>query len=392
MNVTTLVAPRRVYFLPTLAGLVFLLATGCSEPPAPPAAPPPTVSVAHPVVRPAADARRYTGRLQAAERVEVRARVKGFLNQVLFLEGVEVPRGTALYEIDPRPFQAEVDQARAEVARFEAEYAFADREAERVRQIRGSVSVSELDRHVAARAAAAAGLARGKARLEAALLDLSFTKVAAPIDGRVGRTLVTAGNLVGEGEPTLLTTVVRSDPLHLVFEVTEGDLLTFGREFGRTTSLSDGAAPPTIRFGLDMDDGFPREAVVDFRDTEVNSGTGTVLVRAVVPNPDRALSPGLFARVEVSVPRLGTLPHVPEAALGTDQQGRYVFVVDADGKAQRRGVVPGPAAGGLVAVERGLTSADRVVVAGQVKVRPGMPVVAEPVALDPVRVAKGGGK
>lgn len=370
----TTLRPRPLW--PALAGLVLALAlalaAGSSEQPAAQAPPPPPVSVAQPVEKPAADARRYTGRLQAAERVEVE-------------------KGAPLYEIDPRVFQAEVDRAKGEVARLEAEYAAAGRDAERARIARSAVSAEELDRRAASRAVATAALARGKARPESALLDLSFTRVTAPIGGRVGRTRVTAGNLVGQGEPTLLTTIVRTDPLHLVFEVTERDLLTFGGALGRPAPGRPQAARGTVRFGLDTDEAPARRTAVDFRETEVDPSTGTVLVRAVVPNPDGALSPGLFARVEVTVPRGGVLPHVPEAAVGTDQQGRYVFVV-AGGKAQRRGITVGPASGGLVAVESGLTASDRVVVAGQVKVRPGTPVSSEDIALDPVLVADGGAK
>ena len=250
--------------LAALSGLV-LAAAGCADPAAPPSPPPPTVSVARPVLRPAADARRYTGRLQPAERVEVRARVKGFLDRVLFQEGVEVPRGTPLYEIDPRPFQAEVDHARAEVTRLEAEYRLAEREAERAARLgsASALSAEESDRRAAAKATAAAALARSQARLDSAPLDLGFTRVAAPVPGRVGRTLVTAGNLVGQGEPTLLTTVVRMDPLHLVFEVPEADLLTFAEALDPARAPSPGAGRRVVRFGLDTDAGCPRDAVAN---------------------------------------------------------------------------------------------------------------------------------
>lgn len=385
----TVFMASRLRLFAILTVLILIPVSGCADPPAPMAPPPPVVSVANPIVLPTADVRRYTGRLQAVERVEVRARVKGHLNRVLFREGTEIAKGTLLYEIDPRPFAAEVDQARAEVARLQAEAMAAERDAARARQLHGSVSAEEIDRRLSAEAATAAALARGKAKLEAAMLDWSFTRVVAPIDGRVGRTLVTAGNLVGQGEPTLLTTLVRMDTLHLHFEVPESDLLAFGRQLGQPSSAGSGTG--VVRFSVDSDVGTPREAVIDLIDTEVSTGTGTVLVRAVVPNHDRALSPGLFARVEVAVPRPVPLPHVPEVALGTDQQGRYVLVVDAEGKAQRRSISTGPTSNGLVAVERGLSASDRVIVAGQVKVRPGAPVVAEPVA-DRSLAAKGGAK
>lgn len=359
------------------AGWAILGTAGCGDPSkAPPATQlAPAVTVTRPVLRPVVETRRYTGRLEPAERVEVRARVRGYLDKVLFTEGVEVEKGTPLYEIDPRTFQAVVDMAKAEVSRAEAEFRLAEKEFDRVSQLRaaGSVSADEYDHRVSAKATAAAVLAQGRAKLEAATLDLGFTKVTAPIAGRTGRTLVTAGNLVGQGEPTLLTTVTRTDTLHLIFEVPEADLLAHGNVFTPSRTAGGG---PIIRFGLDTDAGSPHTAVVDFRDTAVDPGTGTVMVRAVIANPDRKFSPGLFARVEVPLPRPAPLPHVPEAALGTDQQGRFVYVVDATGTARRRAVATGPAGGGLVAVEDGLTPNDRVIVAGLVRVRPGAPVTA----------------
>lgn len=378
---------------PAIIGLSLLLAVGCTDLPLPPGASTtlPSVSVAHPVSRPVVEVRRYTGRLQAAQRVEVRARVKGYLNRVLFEEGADVLQGRELYEIDPRVFRAAVDQAQAELARLEAEYQLAAQDAERSTrlQARGAITPEQHEHRLAAKAVAEAALAEGRARLDATLLDLSFTRVIAPIDGKVGRTHVTVGNLVGQSEPTLLTTIVQMDPLHLMFEVTERDLLTFGEHFGQSAASWPGATSLAVRFGLDADDGTPHAASIDFRDTEVNVSTGTVLIRAVVPNPERWLSPGMFARVEVSLSRAEPSPHVPETALATDQQGRYVFVVDADGKAQRRSVVTGPASGGLVAIEGGLSTSDRVIVVGQAKVRPGTPVVAEVVTLDRVLVARG---
>ncbi len=376
-----------------IAGLTLLLTVGCMETPVRPNTPvaPQSVSVAYPVSRPVVEVGRYTGRLQAVQRVEVRARVKGYLERVLFQEGAEVATGTELYEIDPRVFQTEVDQAKAEIARLDAEYQVATQDVGRASGLRakGVITAEDYEHRVAAKTVAEAALAQGRARLDAALLEMSFTRVIAPIDGKVGRTHVTVGNLVDQSEPTLLTTIVQIDPLHLVFEVTERDILTLWGHFGQLTATGQGSTSRVVRFGLDADVGTPHEAVVDFRDTEVNVSTGTVLIRAVVPNPSRLLSPGMFARVEVSVSRVEPSPHVPESALATDQQGRYVLVVDADGKTHRRSVVTGPARDGLVAIESGLSASDRVIVVGQAKVRPGTPVVAEVVTVDRVLLARG---
>jgi multidrug efflux system membrane fusion protein len=201
--------------------------------------------------------------------------------------------------------------------------------------------------------------------------------------------MVTTGNLVGQSEPTLLTTIVQMDPLHLVFEVPERDLLTY---WGRsdTPSLASSETPPTsIRFGVDTDVGVPYEAVVDFRDSEVKPGTGTVLLRAVVPNSDRTLSPGMFAKVEVSFSQRATVPHLSESTVARDQQGHYVLTVTADNKVQRKSVKTGPSHNGLIAIREGLTETDHIIVSGSNKVSPGMSVTTEIVELNRLLVAQG---
>ena len=195
------------------------------------------VSIASPTMRRPIETRRYSGRLQADQRVEVRARVKGYLDQVLFQEGTEVTKGAELYVIDPRTFQAEVDDARADFERLEAEYWVATQDASRSSQLQDkrAISAEEHDHRIASKAIAQAALARGQARLDTAMLNMGFTRIAAPINGRAGSTLVTAGNLVGQSETTLLTTIVQMDPLHLVFEVTESDLISNWGRLGNST-------------------------------------------------------------------------------------------------------------------------------------------------------------
>ena len=332
----------------------------------------PVVVVALPEMNPVREVRRYTGRLQAAERVEIRARVAGFLEEFLFQEGAEVARGTQLFSIDPRVWQAEVDQIQAEVTRLEKELDLAGQQAQRALKLKQSSAISavELEQRLAAREIAIASLSQGRARLESARLKLSFTQVTAPIDGRVGRAMVTEGNLVGEAEPTLLTTLVKQDPLHLIFEIPESDLLQYAQVFSSSAYASE-APEVAVQFRLDDDAQVSRLARIDFRESEVDPNTGTIVVRAVVPNSDRRLIPGLFVRVALPVPRSELRPHIPEIAVSADQAGSYVLVVDEDRKVQRRNVILGPSADGVVAVESGLMPEDQVIVEGQIRVRPG---------------------
>lgn len=377
-----------------LVFLALLISTGCEKqrsPPPIPEAQPTKVSIASPIMRKPTETRRYSGRLQADQRVEVRARVKGYLDQVLFQEGTEVTKGAALYVIDPRTFQAEVDDARADFKRLEAEHWVAIQDAIRSSQLhdKKAISAEEHDHRIAMKAITQAALARGQARLDTAMLNMGFTRITAPINGRAGSTLVTAGNLVGQSEPTLLTTIVQMDPLHLVFEVTESDLISnWGRLDAPTLSLNHSPSI-SVRFGLDNDEGTPHEAIVDFRDTEVNPGTGTVLLRAVVRNGNRLFSPGMFARVEVLFSQSEPIPHVPETAVFRDQQGHFVFTVGSDNKVQRHPVESGPSYDGWIAIRKGLTAADRTIVSGSAKVVPGTVVASEIVELNPVLVAQG---
>lgn len=371
--------------------LVFLGCEKQTSPQTAPSAQPTMVSIATPIMRKPIETRRYSGRIQAAQRVEVRARVKGYLEQVLFHEGSEVKSGEELYVIDPRTFQAEVDDAKADVERLEAELRVATQDVNRSIQLfqKNAVSAEEHDHRIAAQAVAQAALLRGRARLDTALLNMSFTRIAAPISGRTSRTMFTAGNLVGQNEPTLLTTIVQMDPLHLVFEVPEHDLLTYWGRSGTPSTASSASPQIAIRFGVDTDEGVPYQAVVDFRDTEVKPGTGTVLLRAVVTNTDRILSPGMFAKVEVSFSQRDPIPHLSESTVARDQQGHYVLTVTNDNKVQRKSVKTGPSHSGLIAISEGLTAADHIIVSGNIKVSPGMPVTTEIVELNQVLVAQG---
>ncbi len=373
--------------------LTLLLSLGCKNQPSqqPKEAQPTHVSITSPIMKQPIEVRRYSGRLEAAQRVEIRARVKGYLNEVLFHEGTEVKQGTELYIVDPRTFQAEVDDAQADLERLKAEYWIATQNASRSSELqnRQAISAEEHDHRVANQAIAQAALARGRARLDTAILNMSFTRIAAPITGRIGRTLVTAGNLVGQNEPTLLTTIVQMDPLHLVFEVTESDWIANWSRLGSSSITGQGSPYINVRFGLDADEGTPYEADVNFRDTEVNPSTGTMLLRAIFPNPDHHFSPGMFAKVQIAFSQSVPVPHIPETAVLRDQQGRYVFTVGIDNKVQRQKVETGPSHAGLIAIPSGLSQADRTIVRGFAKVAEGAQVAAEVVDLNHLLLVDG---
>jgi RND family efflux transporter MFP subunit len=359
------------------------------------------VTISQPVVRTVADYGEYTGYLDAVQRVEIRPRIRGRIDKVYFREGTELEKGTLLYEIDPREYQVARDEAQAALNRAVADQRRAAAELERAQaalqrttQLRetGGVSKDEYDQAVAthktANAAvgqADAALDQARAKLAATELDLSFTKIHAPIDGRISRTLVTEGNLVGYNEPTQLTVMVDVDPIYVFFDVPERDAIAYEAKVKpvRSAALlvggvawlplwSDAMIP--VEVGIETETGYPHVGVINFREPRFESGSGTVRLRGVVDNFDRKLSSGMYARVRFPTgPRRDRLM-IPEQAILSDQRGRYVLVVGADDVVQYRAVGLGPVLGKLVAVEQGLKADDWVIVAGVQKARPKTPV------------------
>jgi len=375
--------PGRLWSAVLLAGALVVFA-GCQrgEQPGPAASapPPPKVLVSHPVERPLAETREYTGHLEAVEAVSVRARVRGILQKIHFEEGLEVEQGALLYEIDPSEYQAAVDEKAAEITRLEHELRLAESEAKRSSELHEQKATSKESWESKQNKLAVTKAEREKARaaLRQAELNLSYTKVYAPISGRVGRTLVTVGNLVGYNEPTLLTTIVKMDPIYVHFEIPERDLLRFEQtDQEQSPSWSLMQAPLSI--GLETESGYPHAGVINFRDNRVESETGTVLVRGTLPNPDRNLVPGLFTRIQVPVgppkPRL----LIPETSLAADQRGRYVLVVKSDDTVEQRAVQieVNLEHRGFLPIREGLIRDDRVIVSGLQKARPGAKVAPQ---------------
>jgi len=352
-----------------------LAAAGCTpgeaqNAPAPPAAPDVTAArVLFDEVRSWAE---FTGRLEPVNSVDLRPRVGGYVESVAFDEGAMVERGDLLFEIDARPYRAEVDRLRAERERAAAELELARTNAERAaRLLQGNAtSQEEVDQYLADEAIAEARLASVAASLEAAEIDLSYTKVTAPITGRVSRAIVTEGNLV---EPqTLLTTLVSTSPVYVYFDIDEHTYLETVNPHGTAD----------VYIGLIDEEGYPHKARLDFIDNRVDAGHGTIRARAVLDNPDGRFVPGLFTRVRLVAPETFSAAFVDDRAIGTDLGRKFVLVVDDDNVVQYRAVETGRLLNGLRIVESGLEPGDAVVVNGLQRVRPGMTVTTTRVAMD----------
>lgn len=383
-RISTLSPAARTAAAATISSLLAaLVLSACGKPNAQelgqqPAGGPP-ISAAEVIEKSILETQEFSGRLEAVERVEVRPRVSGFIASINFKPGAEVKKGDVLFVIDPRPYEAEANRAEAaamaararadlakvELARAEklvAEKAIAQREADEK-----ASSVKELE--ASARAAQAAH--------EAAKLNLGFTKVHSPINGRVSKAEVTAGNLVNP--EVVLTSVVSADPIYASFDGDEESYLRVG-------AMARKGTPVTVRIGLANETGFPHEGKLEFVDNRVDPATGSVRMRAVFKNADNQLAPGLFARVQLASGN-GTggetrAALINDRAVGTDQNRKFVFVVNGEGKAEYRPVKLGPVVDGLRVVREGLQPGEKIVVNGLQRVRPGSPVTAQMIPMD----------
>ena len=357
----------------TGAMAVVLTLGGCTDS-APPAAAakPPGVPVAEVVARAVTPFVEYTGSLTAIDQVELRPRVSGYLQNVSVPEGQFVTKGSPLFVIDPRVFQAALNAARARLREAEATALLAQAEHGRAEQLfaRKVVARDRLDSAIAALNAGKAQVEAAKAALDAAQLDLSYTRVTAPISGRVDRAFVTEGNYVTQGV-TPLTTIVSIDPLHVYFDVDER---TYLRSLAATREHAGakGEKAAKVRVAMLNDATYARAGTVDFLANAADRKTGTVRVRAVVDNPDGRLTPGLFAKVKLDTGAAQPRVLIADQSIGTDQGRRYVLVVGKDDKTEYRPVELGPIADGLRVIEQGLQPGERIVVKGLV--RPGMQV------------------
>jgi len=374
-----------------LAALVSL--SGCkSEATTAQQAPAPQVSVASALERDVTEWDEFTGRLEAVESVEVRPRVTGYIESVNFTEGSTVKKGDLLFVIDPRPYQAELSKAEAELARAfaRAELAVADEgRSTKLLDIK-AVSREEYDSRINASREAKADVAAARAAVDSAKLNLEFTRITAPISGRVSKAAVTAGNLVTGGSNTaaLLTTVVSLDPMYVTFEGDEQIYLKYNElsRRGERSSSRDAANP--VLMGLANENGYPHHGAMVFVDNQVDTRTGTIRARASFENKDGYLTPGLFARVKLLGHNSYRAVLVDDRAIGTDQSQKFVYVIDAENKVTYRPVTVGRLDDGLRIVQKGLQPGETVVVNGLQRVRPGVVVAPERVAMDAREIAE----
>src|SRR5262245_33062388 len=361
---------------------------------APPVAsiPPPEVSVSQPIERPVSDSLEFTGRVEAVESVDVRARVSGYITKVAFDAGALVKESDLLFEIDPREYQAAVDRAEGDIAKLRADLTRASTEVERTMRLRpsGAVSQREVDIATASKSGTQGELEAAQAQLKKAQLDLQFTRVTAPITGRASRAEITAGNLVvvGASGGPLLTTIVSLDPVWMYFDIDEPSLLRLReaevRRTGRPLTPENIASLQIpVQVGLANEAGFPHTGRIDFVDNRVDPATGTMRVRAVLENPDGLFAPGFFVRVKLATGEPKPTVLVTERAIGTDQGRKYVLVVNDKKVVEYRQVEPGPLADGLRAITSGLAPGDWVIVNGIQRARPGITVVPQKVAMEP---------
>jgi len=339
---------------------------------------PATVDVAQVVSRPVTDSLEYSGRLEAVDRVEVRPLVSGTVTEVHFRDGSLVGKGDVLFTIDPRPYAAALQRAQAQLAAARARQAYTASELARGKRLLAENAVARRDFEEKQNAAreAQANLQAAMAAVESARLDLEYTRIVAPVAGRVSQARVTAGNVVSAGASSVpLTTLVSVSRMYAAFDVDEQGFLA-----QVAPALARGA-PVSVALGLANEEGYPRRGELASVDNRLDESSGTIRVRAVFDNADGLLVPGLYARVRLGAgaPRQAVL--VDEKAIGTDQDKRFVLVVDASGKAVYRQVRTGAGQGGLRVIESGLAAGERIVVNGLQRIRPGDPVQPRAVAM-----------
>lgn len=368
----------------TLLGMVLLITqlSGCDKgvaQNAPP--PPPEVSAAPVLIKPVSQWDNFNGRVEAVQSVQLRPRVSGYIDSVNYREGDEVKKGQVLFTIDDRSYRAVLEQAKAELARARSQASLARSESGRSEKLIGTQAISReaWEQRRSAASQAQADVLAAEAAVDMAQLNLDFTRVTAPIDGRASRAQITAGNLVTAGDSaSVLTTLVSQQQMYVYFDVDENTFLNYqamARQGQQRHALP-------VEIALVGEQGFPHQGKIDFTDNQLTASTGTIRMRALLDNQQRQFTPGLFARVRLPGSAQFEAVLIDDKAVLTDQDRKYVYVVDGEGKAQRRDIQPGAMIDGLRIVKSGLHAGDKVIIAGLQKVfMPGMPVTAQQVAM-----------
>jgi RND family efflux transporter MFP subunit len=362
--------------------LAAVLLWGCEEQNTYVAPPPPAVVVTLPVQQTVPDTIDVTGNIQSSNSVDLVARVEGYLDSVDFTDGTFVKKGDLLFVIQPEPYEAQVALQQATVAQQQATLTQANAEYARQQRLitQNATSQADLENWRAQQGSAQAAVEEAQANLELAQINLGYTRIVAPFDGRMGQHLVEPGNLVGNGAATKLATIQQLAPIYVYFTLDEPDVLRVRaamRKAGQTVATM---GPVTLGVGLQNETGYPHPATLDFVDSDIDQSTDTLQLRGTIPNQDYEFLPGMFARVQVPIGTLDNALLVPQRALGVDQRGHYVLVADQNDEVQQRPVQIGPLVAGMQVITQGLGADDRVVIDGIQRAIPGNKVAPKQVA------------
>jgi RND family efflux transporter MFP subunit len=358
------------------AAIAVIALAGCEDKNTFVAPPPPKVDVATPVQRPVTRYIESTGNTAPVKSVDLVARVQGFLQSIDYQDGTFVKQGTQLFTIEPETYRLKLEQAQAAEAGAQASLRQAEADYKRQAELvqRQAVSQATLDTSTSNRDNAQANLQQAQANTKLAEVNYGYTKVTAPFDGIVSAHMVSIGELVGVSSPTQLATIVAMDPIYVNFTVNEQDVLRIRAEAARRGMTPANLKEFPIQIGLQTDTGYPHQGHLDYISPTLNQSTGTLAVRGLVPNQKRVLLPGYFVRVRVPFEQEKSALLVPDTALGSDQGGRYLLVVNGDNIVEQRKVQIGPVDNGLRVIENGLKPDDRVVIAGLLRVIPGQKI------------------
>jgi RND family efflux transporter MFP subunit len=361
----------------SVGAVASVVLAGCGQDNRYVAPPPPKVTVAAPVQKPVTRYLELTGSTTAVNSADLVARVPGFVQEISYQDGAVVKKGAPLFTIEPEPYQVKLEQAKA--AETGAQASAKQLQSEFDRQARlvttQAASQASYDQALANRDTAQSNLLQAQANTKLAALNNDYAHVKAPFDGIVSARQVSVGEFVGgTATPTVLASIVQADPIYVSFNISEQDVLRLRAEIARRGLTRDDLMKVPVEVGLQTDTGYPHAGTFDYAAPTVNSSTGTLAARAVLANPDRLLLPGYFVRVRIPVEQQASALLVPDAALGSDQGGRYVLVVNKDNVVEQRKVTIGPLAEGLRVIDSGLAAPDRVVVAGVLRAIPGQKV------------------
>jgi RND family efflux transporter MFP subunit len=347
--------------------------------------PPPAVTVSQPVRQTVTDTIEVSGNIQSSNSVDLVARVQGYLQSVDFTDGSFVKKGDPLFVIEPEPYQAQVELQQAMVAQQQATLVQATDEYARQQRLikQNATSQSEVENWRAQQGAAQAAVEEANANLKIAQINLGYTKIVAPFDGRMGRHQVDPDNLVGAGSPTELATIQQLAPIYVYFNVDENDVLRVRAAMRAAGQTVASMGPVKLGVGLQNETGYPHEATLDFIDSDVDQSTGTLQVRGSIANQDYAFLPGMFVRVRVPVGTIQDALLVPDRALGIDQRGHYLLLVGQNDQVEQRPVVIGELLNGMRVISQGLGADDWVVVGGLQRAIPGNKVAPKKVAAKP---------